>query len=228
MQPVSNAKYRLERNPAMAIRSGGQRRSPAYRHGNCPVRHRSVDGEMITFPANKFAARMPDVGEELRGFGYPRTGMSGSAPINTAVIIAYERRFVISTGQVVERHPIRRDRSGVPYPAVMTHAHDEHGMSGGPVVDGDGVIIGVIARGMRPDSDGGDWVSYTCLIGPALQLTGLLPLLDGSEDVVRMGQLVVDEVIEFDIYDSLDVVEGLQGVEVRYRLNEEDSTEGYS
>jgi hypothetical protein len=107
----------------------------------------------------------------------------------------------------------------------MTNAHDEHGMSGGPVVDAEGVIVGVISRGMRPDDDGGDWVSYVSLIGPALQLTGLLVSSAGSGATVRLGQLAMDDEIDFELYDSFEVIDGPAGVEVRYKL-EDDSAAG--
>ncbi len=177
----------------------------------------------MSFPANKFAARMPGEEEKLRGFGYPRSGMSGSAPIATAAIIDYERRLVQSSGPVIERHPVRRDSSAINFPAVMTNAHDEHGMSGGPVIDADGVIIGVISRGMPPDDDGGDWVSYVSLIGPALQLTGLLGSSAGSEEEVRLGQLAMEDKIGFELYDSFEVIGGPDGIEVRYTLGDDSA-----
>ncbi|MHB1430619.1 MAG: hypothetical protein ACYCVZ_00665 [Streptosporangiaceae bacterium] len=44
LHPVSNAKYAAERSTATSLRSG--RKKPAgkvYRHGNCPVRHRTAE-----------------------------------------------------------------------------------------------------------------------------------------------------------------------------------------
>lgn len=45
--PISNAKYNLDRSVSSQIRPaapGGRRRSSSavYRHGSCPVRHRSA------------------------------------------------------------------------------------------------------------------------------------------------------------------------------------------
>jgi len=43
MHPVDNAKYSVERSIATSLRSGSKRRkAPVYRHGNCPVRHRTA------------------------------------------------------------------------------------------------------------------------------------------------------------------------------------------
>ncbi|TWP34108.1 hypothetical protein [Leekyejoonella antrihumi] len=45
MHPVSNAKYSVERSVATSLRSGSKRRTkaPIYRHGNCPVKHRTPE-----------------------------------------------------------------------------------------------------------------------------------------------------------------------------------------
>jgi hypothetical protein len=44
MHPLDNAKYSIERSIATSLRSGRRKgRSPVYRHGNCPVNHRSPE-----------------------------------------------------------------------------------------------------------------------------------------------------------------------------------------
>lgn len=45
LHPIDNAVYSMERSAATAIRSGGKRkaRAPVFRHGNCPVHHRSAE-----------------------------------------------------------------------------------------------------------------------------------------------------------------------------------------
>lgn len=44
LHPIDSAVYSVERSAATAIRSGRKRKSsaPVFRHGNCPVRHRSA------------------------------------------------------------------------------------------------------------------------------------------------------------------------------------------
>jgi hypothetical protein len=43
LHPVDNAVYSVQRSAATAIRSGAKRKAPVFRHGNCPVRHRSAE-----------------------------------------------------------------------------------------------------------------------------------------------------------------------------------------
>lgn len=44
LHPIDNIKYSAERSIATSLRSGRKKRpAPAYRHGSCPVRHRSPE-----------------------------------------------------------------------------------------------------------------------------------------------------------------------------------------
>jgi hypothetical protein len=46
LHPVDNAIYSMQRSAATAIRSAGKSgksNAPVFRHGNCPVRHRSAE-----------------------------------------------------------------------------------------------------------------------------------------------------------------------------------------
>jgi hypothetical protein len=43
LHPVDNAVYGVQRSIATSIRSGRKRKSRVWRHGNCPVKHRSAE-----------------------------------------------------------------------------------------------------------------------------------------------------------------------------------------
>jgi hypothetical protein len=46
LHPVDNAVYGMQRSVATSIRSGRKRRkgrAPVYRHGNCPINHRTPE-----------------------------------------------------------------------------------------------------------------------------------------------------------------------------------------
>jgi hypothetical protein len=43
LHPLDNAVYSVQRSAATAIRSGGKRKAPVFRHGNCHVNHRSAE-----------------------------------------------------------------------------------------------------------------------------------------------------------------------------------------
>lgn len=43
LHPVDNAVYSMQRSVATTIRSGPKGKAPVWRHGNCPVKHRSPE-----------------------------------------------------------------------------------------------------------------------------------------------------------------------------------------
>jgi hypothetical protein len=43
LHPVDNAKYSVQRSVATTIRSDRKRKARVWRHGNCPVNHRSPE-----------------------------------------------------------------------------------------------------------------------------------------------------------------------------------------
>jgi hypothetical protein len=43
LHPVDNAVYSAQRSVATSIRSGRKRKARAYRHGDCPINHRSPE-----------------------------------------------------------------------------------------------------------------------------------------------------------------------------------------
>jgi hypothetical protein len=43
MHPIDNAAYSVQRSVATTIRSGRKRKAPVFRHGSCPVNHRSAE-----------------------------------------------------------------------------------------------------------------------------------------------------------------------------------------
>jgi hypothetical protein len=43
MHPIDNAAYSIQRSVATSVRSGRKRKAHVYRHGNCPIKHRSPE-----------------------------------------------------------------------------------------------------------------------------------------------------------------------------------------
>jgi hypothetical protein len=94
-----------------------------------------------------------------------------------------------SVGLVTDVFPEGRDRVKLPFPCFEMNIETRGGMSGGPVVNGDGNISGIVTSGFsfqepRPHA------SYASMLGPALELrvvgTGNL----GAEgEVLRLGDL---------------------------------------
>ena len=43
LHPIDNAVYSMQRSVAPSIRSGRRRKARVWRHGSCPIRHRSPE-----------------------------------------------------------------------------------------------------------------------------------------------------------------------------------------
>ncbi len=43
LHPIDNAVYTMQRSVATSIRSGRKRKARVWRHGNCPINHRSPE-----------------------------------------------------------------------------------------------------------------------------------------------------------------------------------------
>jgi hypothetical protein len=80
---------------------------------------------------------------------------------NEPTIINYAQQTAISSGSILEVHPLYRDRGLLSFPCFRTDAVFNHGMSGGPIFDEAGNVIGVVCSGETDSS-----YSYGSLIWP--------------------------------------------------------------
>jgi Trypsin-like peptidase domain len=108
--------------------------------------------EIGTLPV---AMAEPVEGMECVAAGYPQS---------TGII---NFQLVASLGNVEEIHPRRRDSSFVTFPSFRTTANYEHGMSGGPVWDTNGHVVGVVSTGY--DVPGG-FIGYAAFLAAIMEL----------------------------------------------------------
>jgi hypothetical protein len=104
------------------------------------------------------STRTPAVGELLTLVGF--TAGAPKEPISPHVSVGVS--LIFSKGVVTQQFPQQRDTFGLPAPCVEVECETIGGMSGGPVFDAAGNVIGILSKGL----DGGPcWVS---LLWPAL------------------------------------------------------------
>lgn len=77
----------------------------------------------------------PEVGQHCMALGYPQEPGANS----------YEMRA--SRGTIEEVHPRRRDNVMSTFPSFRTNALYKPGMSGGPIIDTSGRVIGIVSHG---------------------------------------------------------------------------------
>jgi len=97
----------------------------------------------------KLASREPKVGDDVLGIGYPVLGSklnSNSGPID------FVERMHGAVGTVTEIYPTGRGRSK-PWPTFQVEGNWRYRMSGGPVLNIDGEVLGIISSSIPPNGE---------------------------------------------------------------------------
>jgi S1-C subfamily serine protease len=125
------------------------------------------------------ADRLPDLGEHLTMVGF----RAASASVNDGAKRTLGE-VKVAAGIVRAQYPDGRDRVMINFPAVEVDFAAEGGMSGGPVFDSNGYLVGILASSMD------DPPAVVSLLKPALDI----PLPGGGwpEQLLQPGQCLRD------------------------------------
>lgn len=95
------------------------------------------------------STRTPIVGEPVHIVGF-RSGRATNASTND-----FGADLFTSVGEVAAVYPEGRDKLLLPFPAIELHCGSLGGMSGGAALDKNGLVIGIISRGLEADDGHG-------------------------------------------------------------------------
>lgn len=129
----------------------------------------------------------PKFGEQVLAIGFPG--------LNCEEMDDVELRSLISEGmcgaygRITGFHPAGRDRAN-PTPVFEVEAEWPPGMSGGPVFNRQGEVVGVVSRSLLPDGSK-KGVGYAACLPAVPRLNDLLPTLDPSNPGWRRGYGVI-------------------------------------
>lgn len=118
-----------------------------------------------TFRQSIVSTRLPKVGDRLQIVGFRAFSATLSLD-NGERGYGVDVKLLVSAGVVKERYPQGRDRAMLPWPVLEVDCPSWGGMSGGPVFDEYGHLIGLLCSSFSVDD--GDGVSYVSLLWPAL------------------------------------------------------------
>ena len=132
----------------------------------------------------------PVIGEPVLAMGYPEL-MPNDHAIDRERLLIVDRLFG-AYGAVTNVHPTGSSSSN-PTPVFEVEANWPSGMSGGPVFNRAGHVIGVVSRSIAP-ADGLPGVGYAAAVGHIGGLSQLLPTVHPTKPGWRVGFAVIQEV----------------------------------
>lgn len=122
-------------------------------------------GKTLRMPASSISPGLPRVGANCYAIGYHSMSWKDYSGADAQVL----QSFSASRGLIKEVHTPYRDKVTLNFPCFETSARYDGGMSGGPIIDDNGAVIGVVCSSLGDPDDLGH-ISYGSLIGPALLL----------------------------------------------------------
>ena len=119
--------------------------------------------EHKTFSQASLTTRLPKIGEALTLTGFRASSIEG---VKDRTFIA-RGNVLVSVGKVTAQYPQGRDRIMLPWPTLEVDCPAWGGMSGGPVFDSNGYVVGLVCSSMS-DHTGAGSPAYVSLLWPAL------------------------------------------------------------
>jgi hypothetical protein len=151
-------------------------------------------GEFVRPLCMRLSPGLPEIGQPCIGLGYHKMK---SLPSEAPDIFKLFQSYSATRGVVKEVYFPSRDARILPFPSFFTTARFDGGMSGGPIMNEHGCVIGVICSSFGADEDG-EHTSFGSLIGPALLIAVEAKLVSGDagsmflHDFVLSGSVGVD------------------------------------
>lgn len=118
------------------------------------------------FPQAMLTTRTPRLGEDLLLCGFRAS--AAAFPLKEGRPIEAQGEIRIARGPVTNRFPFGRDNFMIPWPTIEVGCPARGGMSGGPVFDSTGHLIGLICSSIEFSEQEG--ISYVSLLWPALTI----------------------------------------------------------
>jgi len=157
-------------------------------------------GEKLKVPCMRLSPGIPNCGTECYALGYRK--MNSKFVDSKQHVYEIYQSFSASKGAVQKIHFPKRDKVMCPFPCFQINARYDGGMSGGPVADSTGGVVGVVCSQLSQEGD--DPISFVSLVGPALIIQ--LDALNSNDEKERMflHDFVVGNTVIADVsYESI-------------------------
>jgi serine protease Do len=166
--------------------------------GSCDLRHIDLAILTTTRPEAGLVAnlsivsrpRSPKIGDIVAAIGFPEIQTFRGDTVAARTVI--EEGMFVAYGQVTSLHPYGRDASN-PTPVFEVTANWPPGMSGGPVFNAQGEVIGLVSKSLLPGSDKERGVGLATWLSPLTDLSTWIPSLDTNMPDWRRGWGVMQD-----------------------------------
>jgi len=192
------------------------------------------DGTPFEFPLTRLSARVPKTGTAVAAFGYPRFDVSSDVWEEQLRATAFVPTLAVATGHVTDvyregistfRDPWDESYSGkLPTVCFATSARFDRGMSGGPVMDEDGAICGIVCSGNDLSAEHPSDISFASATPFIFTLPAMLDSDDLHEAAMTVNRLAQIGVVPVDGYfDRLTIEERQDGGQlISYPCEDDD------
>lgn len=172
---------------------------------------RLSDNEPLPVYPVRIRPVVPKLETNIVALGYYK--MAGSMKVGGQAVIEYAQQTAISKGTIQEVFPEFRDKGMLSFPCFRTDARFEPGMSGAPIFDETGNVLGVVCSGGDSAGDTAQFISHGSLIWPIFgcqvdiaKTPEAPPEKTLLYDLARDGSLLTD-----DTFDHLSVTTNTSG-----------------
>lgn len=117
----------------------------------------------------RMSVAQPKIGDRVAAFGFHSITTASSRNSDGTLHLDLDGVPQATSGVVTDIHPTGRDSAMYPFPCFAVNARFDAGMSGGPVFDEEGCLIGIIC-GSLPGDETSPHVSYVATLAPLFSM----------------------------------------------------------
>lgn len=168
-----------------------------------------------TFNQIIISTRLPKIGENLLIAGFRSSEIEYKR--ENGDILSVSGNVLACNGKVTERYPNRRDNFMLRWPTLEINCPSFGGMSGGPVFDSKGLLVGLLCSSID------DGPSYVSLIWPALgiKFAGGWPaeFFENQRTLIDMSP----SLCAIDNPKAIEIIDGIEGEDckINYKIWED-------
>ena len=134
----------------------------------------------------KLSLTIPKVGERVVAFGFAKSKVEVTKNAGGQSDIKVNDEPYVSVGEIIEVYPEKRDLYLLPFPSIRINARLDGGMSGGPVFNDEGALIGIVCSSYDQDQQEEN-ISYVSLLWPLMATT----LMDKNDKTYPLYDLAM-------------------------------------